>query len=67
MNQTIAKLDVALSRQQKRGISEHRVFTLVRQYREKRCFGGNSDRSELCEPRSDNIDVPGGISDDKGL
>lgn len=67
MNQTIAKLDMAPSRQQKRGISGHRVFTLVRQYREKRCFGGNSDRSELCEPRSDNIDVPGGISDDKGL
>ena len=29
MNQTIAKLDVAPSRQQKRGISGQRVFTLV--------------------------------------
>lgn len=38
MNQTIAKLDVTPSRQQKRGISGHRVFTLVRQYREKTMF-----------------------------
>lgn len=32
MNQTIAKLDVAPSRQQKRGISGHRVFTLIQEW-----------------------------------
>lgn len=67
MNQTIAKLDMAPSRQQKRGIAGHRVFTLVRQYREKRCFGGNSDRSELREPGPDNIDVPSWIFDHQGF
>lgn len=38
MNQTIAKLDVAPSRQQKRGISEHRVFPP--------CPGMGKDRNE---------------------
>lgn len=32
MNQTIAKLDMAPSRQQKRGIAGHRVFTLIQEW-----------------------------------
>ncbi len=39
MNQTIAELDVAPSRQQKRGISGHRVFSLV----QKMGKDGNED------------------------
>lgn len=32
MNQTIAKLDVAPSRQQKHGIAGQRVFTIVQEW-----------------------------------
>lgn len=35
MNQTIAKIDVAPSRQQERGISGHRVFPLAQEMGER--------------------------------
>ena len=49
MNQTIAKLDVAPSRQQKHGIAGQRVFTIVQEWGkiEMRIIGKRHRNSSL--------------------